>query len=422
MTTPRRERLWFPTLLVLSILIATGVFAVRPMASYLAIDLGASTFELGLLASAFGTLAIIFVVPIGRIIDRYGYRVVIRFGTLIVAVACVSVLSMTTIAGLIASLALLGLGQLMTALGAQTMLIDFGAPERQADRIGLYSSLVSIGHAIGPGVAGAVAGGALLVGVVINGISGDGLVFVMAAACSFAAFGLSLLLPDRKLQVEHPSGAPTDQRLTVRQTLGLPGMPQALAASIAVLVTVDMMVAYLPAYGVENAIEPEVIGVMLATIALAQMFSRLLLGRFTRNFGLVRILVVSMLVPSVLVPAILFVTNPLILFMIMLGIGWTLGIGQPLTLVWLARAIPRSARGLATSLRIGANRLGQLLLPATIGATAGQAAGVPAIFAATAAMLAGAAGFVWIGRHSLKAEQNAGTAPPLADRTVEAEA
>ena len=75
---------------------------------------------------------------------------------------------------------------------------------------------------------------------------------------------------------------------------------------------------------------------------------------------------------------------------VLLGLG--LGVGQPLTMSWLAEMAPAGLRGRAMSLRLTGNRLGQVLLPSAAGLLA-VGWGAAAVLWATAAALtvAGAA-------------------------------
>jgi MFS family permease len=70
---------------------------------------------------------------------------------------------------------------------------------------------------------------------------------------------------------------------------------------------------------------------------------------------------------------------------VLLGLG--LGVGQPLTMSWLAEVAPAGLRGRAMSLRLTGNRLGQVLIPSAVGAVA-VGVGAAGVLAATAAALA----------------------------------
>ena len=70
---------------------------------------------------------------------------------------------------------------------------------------------------------------------------------------------------------------------------------------------------------------------------------------------------------------------------VLLGLG--LGVGQPLTMAWLATSAPPGLRGRAMSLRLTGNRLGQVLIPSAVGAVA-VGVGAAGVLLATAAALA----------------------------------
>ncbi|MGI5328554.1 MFS transporter [Actinomadura nitritigenes] len=55
----------------------------------------------------------------------------------------------------------------------------------------------------------------------------------------------------------------------------------------------------------------------------------------------------------------------LVALLVLAGLG--LGVGQPLTMSWLAEAAPPGLRGRAMSLRLVGNRTGQIVLPSAAG-------------------------------------------------------
>jgi predicted MFS family arabinose efflux permease len=75
-----------------------------------------------------------------------------------------------------------------------------------------------------------------------------------------------------------------------------------------------------------------------------------------------------------------------VLFASMVVIGFGLGLGQPITLTWVAGRVPAAARGAALGLRLSANRLGQMTIPLGVGAVAGTV-GISSIFFSMAALL-----------------------------------
>jgi MFS family permease len=167
-------------------------------------------------------------------------------------------------------------------------------------------------------------------------------------------------------------------------------MREAMFASFAVLSTVDVLVTYLPAFGESRGIPPKIVGLLLATRAIASMTTRLLIGVLARGIGPHRLLVLSIVCAAGslgLLPA--FGAVP-VLFVLMVLIGLGLGLGQPLTMAWVAGRAPVGLRGTALGVRLSGNRLGQLSVPVAVGAVAG-ATGIGAIFITLCGMLASSA-------------------------------
>jgi MFS family permease len=373
---------WVPSLLAFATLVASSVFGVRPLVTYRALDLGAGSAEIGAIASSFAVLAVIAAIPVGRAVDRFGERRLMGLGAIICSISAFAVPALDSVPLLAAAMATLGLGQMMAVVGSHTLVGRRGPAHLREYRAGLYFSFASLGHVIGPGVAGLLASGtgdvAMTVGFVLSGIA--------AAAAALATVGLPRGVPPTGLGGLGRAGS-------VRATISRPGMPPALMTGIAALLAVDLLGTYLPLYGEERGIEPVVIGSMLAVFALFQMISRLGLNRLVLRLGSERVMIGSMALAAGVVPVlILDLEVPGLLFVsAVAGIG--LGLTQPMTLAWVARITPSRDRGLAMGIRLGSNRLAQVVVPAVIGVTVGQL-GVPAILAVIAAMLGTTAGAV----------------------------
>src|SRR4051812_38221063 len=102
-------------------LATAAVFGVRPLISYRALALGATAFEIGLIASSFAVLGLLGAVPVGRLTDRFGGRPLSVSGCLVSALALLLVGFANTLLLLAVAQAVLGLGQLMMAIGSHTL-------------------------------------------------------------------------------------------------------------------------------------------------------------------------------------------------------------------------------------------------------------------------------------------------------------
>ena len=89
------------------------------------------------------------------------------------------------------------------------------------------------------------------------------------------------------------------------------------------------------------------------------------------------------LIPTTAVPA--------FLILIMIALGLSIGLVQPMTVTWIANRASKGERGTALAVRLTGNRTSLLFVPAVMGAVAGSA-GVAAVFWILAVVLgAGAA-------------------------------
>jgi MFS family permease len=381
-------RSWLLRVLTIAFFLGLVMNAIRPMASYQAVRLGADPVDLGIVIGSFGLLSLVFAVPAGRQVDRWGPIVFVVGGPIVIAAVAMSLTAINSIAGLAVSQAMLGLGQIFTAVGMQTLIANGGDPSGKDGRFGALSVTVSLGQVAGPALAGLLAtptqGGA------------DRVFVVSALAIGIAAvMGLSLWRwPPSRMETAEAAAANGQERAVAagRRVLRMPGMPQAMLASMAVLASIDILIAYLPAYGEANGLSVRVVGFLLSARAAASVASRLVMVPLLRTFGRRRVLSVGTVLPAVAFLAVPFATSVSALYVLMLCAGLGLGLGQPLTASWVA-SVSVDVRATALAMRLSGNRLAQLTMPALAGLLAG-AAGLSAVFWALAALLGASAGMV----------------------------
>jgi MFS family permease len=354
--------------------------------------LGANAFDIGLLASAFAAVAALSAIPLGRIMDRVGPQPVMAVGAMVCATGCGLLVVAETIPQMAVTVASLGIGQLSAVVGSHTILATHGTDVARAVRIGYYTSVASLGIAFGPILAGQV------MGDVFEPWRASGAFVGAAILALFAAITIAVMPRTRA----HLTGRHSaDQvRLTAFDVLRRPGMGAAMIAGIAAIGSNELLVAYLPVYGQANGIGPQAIGVALGALSLSQILSRLGMGRMLARFGASQVLAISLLIAGLGVPLILVTAELAWIVIVVSAVGISLGLAQPLTLVWVVRTMPGYSQGLAMGIRMTGNRLGQLAIPVTVGATAGQL-GPGAIMLAIAGLLLGAAGLVAVKRKSL---------------------
>lgn len=335
----------------------------RPALAYRALELDVPVAALGAVAASFALAPLVLALPSGQLVDRVGERTVMVAGALLMASSCVVAALAGDVTAVVVASALLGTGHLLSVVAEQAWVANGADPVRYDAAFGRYTFAVSIGQTVGP---------ALLL------LAGDATVpdtrplFVGAAAGTAVLLTASAWIRSTPRHVPGAGQAPSG----VRSLLRLPGLLRVLLVSSVVLTTVDITLVYLPALGAERDVAAGVVGALLAVRAAASMVSRFFVGRLSARLGRRRLLLLSLGLSTAAL-AVVPVPLPvpaLAVVMALLGLG--LGVGQPLTMAWLAESTPPGARGRAMSLRLSANRLGQVLLPTALGLIAvGSGAG-----------------------------------------------
>ncbi|TDO51690.1 MFS transporter [Kribbella sp. VKM Ac-2527] len=100
------------------------VFALRPVLTYQALSLHASTAQLGLLVTSFSVVSLVAAIPVGRGIDRRGERGYLLAGAAMLPFAVLGMLAADRLELLMAASAALGLGQLLTMIACQTIIAN----------------------------------------------------------------------------------------------------------------------------------------------------------------------------------------------------------------------------------------------------------------------------------------------------------
>jgi len=344
----------------------------RPLVTYRVIGLGGDALAVGLVTAAFAVLPLVVAMPLGRLTDRLrGLTAVLTAGLLLSSGGAVLMSTTAGLPALAASSAVLGLGQLVFMQSAQSIIARWSGDDLLDRAFGWFTAALAVGQLIGP----------LLVSALLGNASGPQLVEASGAAFWVAA-GIGLLpLPlaglialriprmPRVLHGEEP--APVESSL---QLMRYGGVGSAMYASLALLTTIDVLTAYLPLIGERRGLAPATVGVLLALRSAAAISSRLLLDVMLRARTREQLLVLSAAGAAVALAVVPIpgIGLPGMATALLVG-GFLLGVGQPLTMIVLARAVPGNARSSALALRMVANRVGQVAVPGVAGVVAASA-------------------------------------------------
>jgi len=370
---------WARPLLLSSTLTQATIYVLRPMITYRAIELHASTIQIGVVAALYALFPVLLALQFGSWVGKVGEGKFIIAGTLSMAATGLALVFANSIFTLAIATALAGVSHLACMVGGQSM-VALRAPREKYDKyFGYYTFSASLGHLVGPLIAAIVAGS-------------DGTLPKSTSNAFLLGFFLCVvaLLPVIKWRNEKPSVEGKSDQGTYMAAIALmkkPGIFAAIYVSLAISSVADVLVVFLPLFGSENNFSPYAIGIILAIRAGTTMISRFFLGRLSNRFSTYQLLMVSTTVSIIACAAMAFASTPFSLGAIVFVAGFSLGIGQPLTMSLVSQKTVANERALAVSARLMGNRFGQFLVPAGAGAIAASA-GAGGVFIALSVLLA----------------------------------
>jgi MFS family permease len=370
---------WAKPLLLSSTLTQATIYVLRPMITYRAIELDANAAQVGLIAALYALFPVILALQFGSWVGKLGEAKFIIYGTVAMMATSFALVFANSLVTLGIATAAAGLAHLACMVGGQSM-VALRAPRESYDKyFGFYTFSASVGHLIGPVIASLVAGSD---GTLPKSTSNA---FLLATVLTIIA-----LVPVIRWRNERPTVVGKENSEgTFKAAINLakrPGIMAAIYISLAISSVADVLVVFLPLFGTENNFSPYAIGAILAIRAGTTMLSRLFLGRLSDRFSTFQLLWWSTIISLVCCVAMAFAHTPVTLGAIVFIAGFSLGVGQPLTMSLVSQKTESSERALAVSARLMGNRFGQFLVPAAAG-TIAAASGAGAVFIALAILL-----------------------------------
>jgi MFS family permease len=267
------------------------------------------------------------------------------------------------------AMTVMGLGHLLVMVGGQTMIANRSGSAKYERDFGLFTFYASLGHALGP-----LAGGWLA-------DTGTGEINTAAPfwfSAVIFALGVAASISLANKSTPKAAGHEEVAKVKARDVLALPKFKSAIYTASASTSVVDVLLIFLPLLGTQNGMTPSQIGILLGIRSASSMLVRGVLGQISRRFGMRFTLEAGVIVTLVSCVLLIYVTDFWIIAAILAVAGFAMGIGQPMTMAWVSRISPANMRGLAISIRLTANRFGQVVAPAAAGLIAG--AGVSGVF------------------------------------------
>lgn len=370
---------WLLITLINSAALQASIYIVRPMITYRALELNGSGQTVGLLGAVYAILPVLVAVSFGRIVSRYGEKVFLLMGSCGVLVSSFLFSRADSLVGLGFLTAIAGVSHLAVMVGGQTMTANRSTSESYDRDFGYYTFSASFGQMVGPLLGGFVAGtrGSLP--------ASTSKAFLLATLISIIGL-LPVILSKSLSKTNTNLSDHVSRKIHARDVLLHRGMKEAMFTSLIVSTTIDILTIFIPLLGTELSISPMAVGVILAVRSAASMMSRLFLGNLSHRFGGRATLLISTTIATCALIGLYFVTTPLMLSTVIFIVGFTLGIGQPLTMAWVSKISQPQERAMAITLRLTGNRVGQFALPIAAGIAVGTY-GVGSLFLGLAGLV-----------------------------------
>lgn len=375
---------WLIITLFNSAALQASIYVVRPMITYKALELNGTGKTVGILGALYAILPVLVAVFFGKIVGRIGERAFLIIGSTGVLSSSFLLSKSNSLLTLGLLTAIAGVSHLAVMVGGQTMMANRSTHETYDRDFGYYTFSASFGQMFGPLLGGLVAGS--------NGVLPRSTSHAFILATAISLIGLVPILLTRSLDVSikdvvKESGV----KIRVVDVMKHRGMKEAMFTSLVISTTIDILTIFIPLLGTELRITPVVVGVILGVRSAASMLSRLFLGQLSQRFSSRSTLVISTTVATFALVAMYFAKDALFLGLVIFIVGFTLGIGQPLTMAWVSKISAPQERAMAITLRLTGNRVGQFGLPIAAGLVV-SALGVGSLFLGLAALVGVTAG------------------------------
>lgn len=363
----------------------------KMLVSLSALQIGASPFQVGLLAAMFAAFPLLLAVYAGKISDRIGVKRPMVIGALIIALGLLVPLAVPDLVGLVLCSALIGLGHIFFHVSVHNLIGAYGEGEARTRNFATFSLGASISAFLGPSVTG-------------FSIDGWGFPPTHALLAAVAILPAAILIAYPRLV---PARAPRSKEESGGSfaLLANPGLRRTLIMSGVTLTGIELFTFYFPVYGRSINLSASAIGLVMASYAVAAFIVRLGMHRATRRIGEIGVLTASLLVAGATYMLVPLVSDAPLLAVVAFLLGIGLGCAQPLTILLTYNHAPPGRSGEALGLRLTVNKLTQIVVPLAFGAV-GSAFGLLPVFWANGIFLL-AGGVVSLAERRVSATRDA---------------
>ena len=363
----------------------------KMLVSLSALEIGATPFQVGLLAALFAAFPLLLAVYAGKISDRIGVKKPIVGGSVMLAAALLVPLVAGGLPGLLLCATLVGLGHIFFHVSIHNLIGAYGGGEARTRNFATFSLGASISAFIGPSLAG-------------FSIDGWGFKPTHALLALVATLPAAIILAYPKLVPPQAPHAHVDKAGGSLAMLRDAGLRRTLIMSGVTLTGIELFTFYFPVYGRSIALSASAIGVVMSSYAVAAFIVRMGMARATRSMGEIGVLTASLFVAGATYMLVPLVHQAALLAAVAFLLGLGLGCAQPLTILLTYNHAPAGRSGEALGMRLTVNKLTQIIVPLVFGGI-GSAFGLLPVFWANGAFLL-AGGVVSLAERRVSSRRN----------------
>ena len=377
---------------LLSLLQGVSMRGAKMLVSLSALGIGATPFQVGVLASLFAAFPLLLAVYAGKTSDRIGVKRPMVAGAFIIAAGIAVPLFVPGLAGLLLCAALVGLGHIFFHVSVHNLIGAYGEGEARTRNFATFSLGASISAFIGPSAAG-------------FSIDGWGFPPTHVLLAVIATLPAILLIAYPKLvpvRAPHSKDEAAGGSLAL---LGNPGLRRTLIMSGVTLTGIELFTFYFPVYGRSIGLSASAIGMVMSSYAIAAFIVRMGMHHAARRMGEIGVLTASLFIAGATYLLVPLVSQAPLLALVAFLLGIGLGCAQPLTILLTYNHAPAGRSGEALGMRLTVNKLTQIAVPLVFGGLGSAFGLIPVFWANGAFLLAG--GFVSLAERRVAAARDA---------------
>ncbi|HKA40399.1 MAG TPA: MFS transporter [Burkholderiales bacterium] len=355
--------------------------ASKVLISLFALELGASQFYIGIMVAMYSLLPALLAVQAGKLSDRLGVRLPMLAGSLGIALGLLLPGLWPVVPALYVSAALIGASHMMYNLATQNLVGSLGGPGAHTRNFANYALAMAIGSSLGPLAAG---------------ISIDH----FGHAASYLHFAVLPLVPALIVARARDIGAgprrktEEEQAVLASSLLGNRVLRGTLIGGAVATTGQDLFQFYMPIYCHDAGLSASAIGVVLAMSGIAAFVVRTALPALVKRWGPDTVFTTSLYISAVSFLLVPLFTDAVMLAMVSLILGLSMGCAQPVTLMLIFSRAPEGRSGEALGVRVTINQFTHIIVPLIFGSL-GSMLGITPVFVLNSLILGGGG---WLNR------------------------